>query len=320
MGFALKMYKNTLIVKYEKDGIIPYLSYKDFKDLKYYESNFKNSIGLNIKYFIYHYDNFKTDKYILFCHGMGPGHTAYLREIEHLARNGYLVLTLDYTGCDKSEGETLISVNEPTRDVHDLLMYVKSGVNPILSTLKEMEVIVVGHSLGAYTALNTINIHNDIKKAVVISGFTSIIDEFKAISHIPFGFIFNDIKRFEKNALKDYYDISNKEYLKKTKDNILFIHSKDDAVVPIKASPIKYIKNKPNIEVIITDGKGHNPNYTVDAVKYMREVFGNYASLVKDGTLKTIVDKKDFMKDKDIFKMTEQDEEIYQKIFSFIEK
>ena len=52
---------------------------------------------------------------------MGPGHTAYIAEIEALARRGYRVLTLDFAGCGESGGKYLGSLNKPTRDVIDLL-------------------------------------------------------------------------------------------------------------------------------------------------------------------------------------------------------
>lgn len=322
MGYALKQYKNGFIQRFDKDGIIPYFTISDFEGLNYKENKFTNSIGIEIAYFVYFYQNYQKDKYIIFCPGIGPGHTAYLREIEKLAKNGYLVLTLDYTGCDKSGGETLLSVNEPTRDVHDLIELVKSGKDDFLAPFSSKEIIVIGHSLGGYTALNTINIHPDIKKAVIISGFIDVILEMKGLSHIPFSFLFSDIKRFEKKTNNEYAKIKNLKYLKNTNDDILFIHSIDDQLVPYKTSTaLIYKKNrKENLQFLIVDNKSHNPNYTLDALKYIKETFGTLNKLSSDGTLKTLEDKQNFMKDKDIFKMTEQDEEVFSKILEFLNK
>lgn len=322
MGIALKMYKQGFIQRFDKDGIIPYLSNEDFEGLNFFKGTFKNSIGLNISYFAYYYDNYKKDKYVLFCPGIGPGHTQYTREIEKLASCGYFVLTLDYTGCSESEGESLLSVNAPTRDVNDLLCLTKNGKLENFSFLKDMEIVVVGHSLGAYTALNTINIQPFIKKAVIISGFIDVISEMKGLSHIYLSILFSDVKRYERKTNKEYSNIKNMKYLKETNDDILFIHSMDDSLVPYKTSTYRVYKKYKDkkFEFVIVNGKDHNPNYELDSLKYMKETFSELNSLVNSGKIKTIEEKQAFMSNKDIWKMTNQDEDIFKKIIDFIEK
>ena len=44
---------------------------------------------------------------IIFVHGMGGGHTAYMTEIHALAQEGYLVLGYDNTGTMLSDGAEL---------------------------------------------------------------------------------------------------------------------------------------------------------------------------------------------------------------------
>ncbi len=159
MGFIVNHYIKYFVHRYDKEVGIPYYSYKDFKDFKCEDYSFTNSYGINIRYFFYYYANYKKDKIILFCHGMGPGHTAYIAEIELLARHGYKVLTLDFAGCGESGGKYLGSLNKPTRDVIDLLNHLN---------LKE-QIILMGHSMGGYTALNTLCLRKDITKVVAIS-------------------------------------------------------------------------------------------------------------------------------------------------------
>ncbi len=309
MGLITNQYKKNLVRRYNKEVGIPYYSFSDFKDLKQEPKTFTNSKGIEIHYFFYYYDNCKKDKVILFCPGIGPGHTAYLREIEFLASHGYKVLTLDYTGCGESGGEILGSLNMPTLDVVELLELLK---------LKD-EIVVIGHSLGGYTSLNLINIRNDIKKAVIISGFITIGTLVKEYVHSSF--ITNRILKYEKKTVPDYFFIDNLEYLKTTKDKLFVIQSDDDTMVPYRIG-LKLVEdsNNPGVKTLRLTGRKHNPNYTENAVKYMSEVFGNYYKLIKNKTIKTDEDKIKYFKDVSIDRLTEQDDKIFEEIILFIEK
>lgn len=112
-----------------------------------------------------------------------------------------------------------------------------------------------------------------------------------------------------------YYPINNFEYIKTTKDKLLFIHSKDDPVVNYGATIDRVVEaNNPNIKIISVNGRGHNPNYSDEAAKLVTEVMGKYWRLKKDE------DKKKLMEAQDVWAMTEQDIEIFKKIKSFIEE
>ena len=121
MNFVISIYKKNFLKRFDRDENIPYYSAEDFPGLICERGEFQNSYNITIKYFTYSYENPKEDKLILFCPGMGPGHSAYLAEIETLCKAGYNVLTLDYTGCGESGGSTMPSVNAPTRDATELL-------------------------------------------------------------------------------------------------------------------------------------------------------------------------------------------------------
>lgn len=305
MGVITKMYKDNFILRFDKDEAIPYYSASDFPGLNFEEKTFNNSLGIEIHYFFYSYDNYKKDKIVVFLPGIGPGHTSYLAEIDYLCKAGYRVLTLDYTGCGASKGETLLSINEPTRDVIELLKELH---------LNE-EIVLVGHSLGGYTSLNVINLSPEIKRAVIISGFVSLADEllgFMALKLFSLG-----PRRFEKKVNKEYAKINNWKYLKNTSDKLLFIHSTDDRMVNFKHNAGKAMKiNNPNLSFKIVDGKKHNPNYSIDAINYMNAWMGEY--FMRQDELRTKEDKQNFFADKPIAKMTEQDPEIMGLILDFI--
>jgi dipeptidyl aminopeptidase/acylaminoacyl peptidase len=309
MGIVANKYKKTLVHRFDKEVGIPYYSFNDFPGLKQICFTFNNSRGIEIHYFFYYYENFKKDKIILFCPGIGPGHTAYLREIELLAKQGYKVLTLDYTGCGESKGELLGSLNMPTLDAVDLLNK--------LSSIEE--IIVMGHSLGGYTALNLVHLRDEISKAVIMSGFVSVKKLMEEYLHSKL--VANLINKYELKTVPEYAQIDNFEYLKNTKDRLLVIQSEDDTIVPYRAA-LKIVEdaNNPMIKTIKVNGRKHNPNYTDEAVKYMTETFRQFGELIKTKKIKTDEDKINYFKNVSLEKLTEQDLKMFDEIFKFIEQ
>ena len=309
MGLVSYLYKKHFVSRYDKEVGVPYYQTSDFKGLKEEVFTFTNSKGIELKYFYFYYDDYKEDETILFLHGLACGHAAYFAEIDALARRGYKVLTLDYTGCGDSKGKCLGSLNTPTRDVNELLDYLKL----------DKPLVLVGHSLGGYTSLNTISLREGIKKAVVISGFLTIKSIGDAL--IKNNFFVKRILAYENKLYPKYKDLNNVDYLNKTTDDIFFIQSEDDGMVPyrIALEVVEQIDN-PHIKKLKMSGRKHNPNYTDAAVNYMNEVFGNYYYLIKQKKIKTNEDKINYFKDVSLAKLVEQDEDLFDQIAAFIEK
>lgn len=309
MGLITYFYKKKLVCRYDKQVGIPYYSNSDFPGLNFEEHTFKNKRGIEIHYFYYNYKNCRTDKIILFCHGIGPGHTAYLKEIEWLAKAGYKVLTLDYTGCGESKGKILGSLYNPTQDVLDLLNHINL----------DSKIIVVGHSLGGFTALNVVANYIKAYKAVIMSGFLSVPLLLKCI--IKNGFLRNSILRYESRFENQFNEDIIFNFLNNTRKELLFIQSIDDNIVPYEASlkRVEEVDNK-NIKTLKVYGKKHNPNYSLEAVEYMDETFKIYHSKLKRKMIKTDEEKINFFRNVSLDKLTEQDPEIISEILNFIEK
>lgn len=309
MGIISNLYKKMFVCRYDKEVGVPYYSHLDFNDLHQEAFSFINSQGVDIHYFYYYYDNFKKDKLILFLHGIGPGHAAYLAEIETLCKRGYKVLTLDYTGCGESGGKLLGSLNQPTSDVLGLLDKLNLNV----------PIVLVGHSLGGYTALNVINLRKNLQKAVILSGFLSI--KSLASSLIKNSFLVSRILKYEEKVLPELFKVDNLSYLKNTDDKIFFIQSEDDGMVPYSIGlGVVETLNNPNIKTLKMSKRKHNPNYTEDAVFYMNEVFGQYNYLVKKKKIKTDEEKVNYFKDVSLYRLTAQNEDLFDQIDSFIKK
>ncbi len=307
MGPIIRLYEKNFLQRFDKDGAIPYYSAADFAGLSCEEGSFQNAAGIRICYFIYHYEKYDPHKLILFCPGIGPGHTPYLAEIETLCKAGFRVLTLDYTGCGASGGERLSSVNAPAKDALELLGLVR----------KEEEVIPVGHSLGGYTALTVAHLSPDVKRAVILSGFVSISDEM--IGFVKLRLLADRVKIYEKKLDPHYGAVDNRAYLRETTDKILWIHSTDDPLVNYKYNAGQAEKaGNPNVRVITVEGKKHNPEYTKEALQTMNAWIGTYNRMVQNKELETLEAKKAYFEDKPIGRMTELDPAVFDEILRFI--
>ena len=307
MGIISKVYIDKFVCRYDKEVGVPYYSYEDFKGLQQEEYSFNNSKGIEIHYFFYYYDKYKEDKIVIFLPGMGPGHSSYMAEIETLAKRGYKVLTLDYTGCGYSKGKYLGAMNAPTRDTMDLLDHLKL----------DKELILVGHSLGGFTALKVLSLRQEINKAVVMSPIITI--ESMVIKAAKSKFITKGVLRYERKVEKEYDLIDVPLFLKNTTDSILFIQSVDDPLVLYETSlKIAEETHNPHIQIIKMEGRKHNPNYTKAAVNYMNEVFGDFNRLTMNKKITNDEERIAYFKDVSLARLTEQDQDLFDKIVAFI--
>ena len=78
------------------------------------------------------------------------------------------------------------------------------------------------------------------------------------------------------------------------------------------------LEGKENIKFMLVTNKGHNPNYTSDAVKYLGE-FGKARAKLARNKKATAADKAAFVASYDWKRMTAQDEEVWKAIFDHLD-
>lgn len=311
-----KIYKKNIYVRCDDTGFVFYFSADDFAGLHSEKFVFPSSKGHELHGNFYWYDNPKKDRIVVFDHGHGGGHRSYMKEIELIAREGYLVFAYDHTGCMLSGGE---SSNGLTQSLVDL--------NDCINALKKQEQLngytysVVGHSWGAFSTLNILAFHGDIRHVVPISGFVSVWDMIKQNFSGPLKFWQKDIYRLEKKTNPDFVDCNAIETLKNTDSFALLVYSDND---PMVKKELHYdalynaLRDKENIEFLLEKNKAHNPNYTVDAVTYKD---GFVAELSKyNNKQRTEEEKTEFINRFDWNRMTVQDEKVWAKIFETLRK
>ena len=146
-----------------------YFSAEDFPGLHSEPYSFTASAGHTLKGYVYYYDDPISNRLIVFDHGFGGGHRAYMKEIEKLCRHGYLVLAYDHTGCMESDGASPNGMAQSLCDLNDCLNFVK-----VDERLKGLDISVMGHSWGGYSTLNISALHPEISHVVVLSGFVEV--------------------------------------------------------------------------------------------------------------------------------------------------
>lgn len=313
----VKFYKSTAFKRRDDEGNLFYYKPSDFDGLISEKFCFKTSKGHNLIGYFYYYDVNKSDRLIVFEHGMGVGHRAYYREIERLAREGYLVYSYDHTGCTESEGETTMGLSG---SLVDLDACIGALIN---YGYKAENISVVGHSWGGYSTLNILSYYPNLRSIVAMAGFISMPDMLDQVFPKFLSPFKSVIYQLESEVNPGHSEKSALSTLQASMSKALIIHSIDDDSVDFKrhfARMRNELSHKENITFLELSGKMHNPTYTDDAVKYKKDFFKAYSKRMKKGKYKDKIAHRAFLESYDWKRMTEQDEDIWNKIFAFLER
>lgn len=313
-----EIFRSVVYARSEEQPHIFLFSVKDFEGLNQDSFDVQSSLGHTLKGYFYYYENPIQSKLIVFEHGMFGGHRNYLREIEMLARHGYLVYAYDHTGCMESGGAGTGGFAQSLRDSNEVITQLKA-----IEELKGYEIYVMGHSWGGFSTLNIPHFHPDIKKIVALAGFISpkvvIYQHLGGLLRIFAKKIYKD----EVSLNPDYMEISALDTLSKMTGKALIIHSPNDNMVNYKKNFLKLqktFKDKENISFLTVSSTKHNPNYTEAAIKEKDKLFKEMKVAQKRNELSTAEGCQAFKNRFDWYKITEQNEDVWAKIFEFLDK
>ena len=314
MCIVAAVYKKNVVKRYDDEGTLKYYTHEDYPGLHAEPIEFMTPHGETLKGNFYSYDGAAEDSIVVFAHGLGGGHQAYMSEIERICRAGYRVVGYDNCGCFASEGKNIRGLTESLGDLIACIDWFRGQ-----ERYAGLRVSVIGHSWGGYAAANLLN-YRKVHAVVAISCFVSVgvfVDAF--LKGKP-AFIKRGIYNFERRANPDLVASCAVDAVRDTDAKVLFIHSSNDDFVP-SAVGLDYVRervNNPHVEYLVVDGKYHNPNYTADAVEYMRSTFGEYNRRVASKELRTFEEKRDFCAGFDFARMTAQDEDVWKVILDHV--
>ena len=286
-----------------------------FPGLTYHPYDFKSHRGHSLKGFFYCYEGADPSRLVVFDHGMGSGHRAYMREIEALCRAGFLVYSYDHTGCMASGGRHIGGFSQSLADLDDSIKTLKRE-----KALAGRELCVVGHSWGGFSTMNIGAIHPEVKKIVSMSGFVSVERVVKQTLG-PLKAYAPAIVEVEQRENPRHSRYNALESIEKTRAKVLLIYSEDDKTVRKQChyDPL-YVKfcDAEHVTFLLVNGKNHNPNYDPAAVKYKDSFLAQFRKAQKKGLLDTAADREKFMNRFDWWFMTKQDMVVWETIFAHL--
>ena len=309
----VNIYRKQFLSRCDDTGVAHYFSAEDFPGLRKEPFPFTASAGHTLQGYLYCYEEVIPGRIVVFDHGFGGGHRSYLKEIEMLCRHGYLVFSYDHTGCMESGGESPNGLSQSLCDLNDCMNALKAD-----SRFANLDFSVMGHSWGGYSSLNIAALHPEISHIVVLSGFVSVTELVGQF----FGGILRGyqkpILKIEQKANPGFVNYNAVETLSQTHAKVLLVYSANDKMV-VKEIHYDLLKkglaDNANIRFLLVENKGHNPNYTEDAVAYLGEYSRAVAMNNKKKLLETEAQKKEFRDSWDWHQMTKQDETVWAEIF-----
>jgi len=311
------IYRSQFLSRCDDMGLAHYFSHADFPGLRQQPFDFRSSLGHTMKGWFYCYDEIIPGRVVVFDHGFGGGHRSYMKEIELLARHGYLVYTYDHTGCMESGGDSPRGLSQSLRDLND-------AINALQATqgFRNLDISVMGHSWGAFACMNIAALHPEISHIVALSGFVSVeemVGQF--FSGILRGYR-KPVLKIEQENNPDFVKYNAVKTLSETAAQVLLIYSANDKLVIREIHHgllTKGLKDKKNVRILLEENKGHNPNYTADAVAYLAEYTADMTRRLKDKQLSTEEEKAACRAKWDWDRMTEQDEKVWAEIFKTLD-
>lgn len=311
-----QIYKKQFDTRCDDKGLARYFSEKDFKGLKKSAFCFTNAEDLFLNGWFYFYGEMRTDRILVFDHGFGGGHRSYMREIETLCRGGYTVFSYDHTGCMTSSGNGTKGLGRSLSDLDACFTALKKD-----ERFKNTRFSVLGHSWGGYAAMNIGALHPEIEHVVVFSGFVSVKTQIECF----FGGIMKGYRGYilslEREANGKYADFDGIETLLNYKGKALLVYSANDHLVSKSAhydALLCALGDKENISFRLEERKGHNPNYTEEAVSKLSAYLKALEKFRKKKA-PTAMEQTAFRASFDWTGMTEQDEDVWQAVFETLE-
>ena len=293
------VYESIFGERYETASWLEF-SVEDYEGLQMERSDFQSE-DVTLAGYKYSKANQEVKGVVVIAHGLGGGgHNTYMPFIDYFASNGYYVFAYDARGNDNSGGDAVDGLPQGIICLDNALHHVVA-----IEEYQDLPVTLFGHSWGGYSVGNVLNMHPDIKAAVIIAGFNESEDllEYQGQQMAGTGvhILMPYLKLYERIKFgKEFTAVSAIQGLEKTNAGIMVVHSKDDATVPTKYGYDKFYEafgNSDRFEFVLYEDKGHDYLFYSEAAwAYREQLNADYKSYVEDnGREYSAETKEEFM-------------------------
>lgn len=236
-------------------------SIDDFDGLSRERYVFTSDKGQELVGYRYFREGVDVRGVVVLAHGFGGGgHRSYMNIADFFARNGYAVFAYDATGNDESAGEAVGGLPQGLIDLDYALRFVKASED-----FAGLTIMLWGHSWGGYSVGSVLQLHPDVRAAVIVSGFNESVDmlesEGRAIAGDFIDVMLPLIADHERGLFGEYASLSVLEGVAATEARVMFIHSEDDSMIPVEISYDRYhaaYADDPRFTFIHFEDRGHN--------------------------------------------------------------
>ena len=283
--FSFVVYEGVFSRRYETPDYLK-MSYTDFDGLVLEECTFESDVSL--AGYKYSRSDVKVKGVVVISHGHGDGgHNKFLPYIDEFTKNGFYVFAYDAQGNDGSSGASTSGLPQGIIDLDSAISYAKT-----LSEYQNLPFMLFGHSWGAYSVGSVLNLHPEIKAAVLVSGFNDSDD---MLTHYPKKYVgswiidnlfIKYVDLYERIKFgKKYTELTVLDGLKNSSAKVLVVHSSDDQRVLTEYGYDLYYeefsKNE-RFEFILYENEGHsNLLYSKNALNYRNSINEGYKSYLE---------------------------------------
>lgn len=212
---------------------------------------------------------------IILCHGFSWNSSWHFTpELAEELSDKYLVCRFDFRGQGNSEWNFYnTSITNELEDLDHIVKYIKKNYLP-------KKIILIGHSFGAaiallYTSLNKIDglislsWEWDLEKAITYEFTEQQLEDFKTKWETMVENWSKDGNKelLGKQFLDDLFKYSTVDAAKKLQCPVLFVHGKNDNIIPHSATENIYKLIKSPKEIKLIDNTDHIYNFFTDNPK-----------------------------------------------------
>lgn len=227
----------------------------------------------------WNFNNGKSEKYVMFLHGMAQNVSNYQRLYDSVLEKNYNVFALEYRGYGEN-GVRKISESKLIKDVESGYKYLVEE-----KKVKPENITLVGHSMGGALAVDLATKHPEVKNLILIaplSKLSYISEKFTLNSTLGIGASKKMKNITDKFApFKWLYDrtFNSINKIKKVKVPTYIIHSKSDRVSEVEGAwDLIKAARKANIleRAYIIENRGHQVDkQKIDLVSQILEKENN---------------------------------------------